>query len=131
MERMIRIIKRGLFGIGILLLTTTTYASSVGDYLELKRHSDQVRSNEIIEASFDNLIEGIIFTEAAVSIVNGEKTVNDHKIKKFYCSPPKYQFSGKELMEYVDEYLGNYSVSGDERLAFIAVMALKEKFPCK
>ncbi|HHR6225378.1 TPA: hypothetical protein ACS781_003935 [Providencia alcalifaciens] len=126
---MIRIIKNGLMGLSILLFMANTNAMNIATYLELKQNPNLI-TDTIIAESFSSLTGGIIYSEAAMRVANGETHPQDNKIKSFYCSPPNFQFNGERLRFYVDEYLDSHNVSMNEPIAVIAVKVLKEKFPC-
>lgn len=130
---MIKWFNKKIIYLFFLFITFNSYSSSswtVGNYTELKKYENNERESLLISAYFDGLLDGILFTGGALKIANNEKEVTIQKIKNFYCPPPSFSFNRNILQEYVNEYLNINNVNDDEPIAVVALLALKEKFPC-
>ncbi|WP_272520811.1 hypothetical protein [Providencia sp. PROV223] len=131
---MIKWFNKKIIYLFFLFITFNSYSSSswtVGNYTELKKYENNEKESLLISAYFDGLLDGILFTGGALKIANNEKEVTIQKIKNFYCPPPNFSFNRNILQEYVNEYLNINNVNDDEPIAVVALLALKEKFPCK
>ena len=117
----------------LILIFSNAYSnqsSSVDTYLELREYKEYDYAEKVIRATFNGLIEGIIYTDVATGISNGEKNVNSKIIKHFFCIPPNQSINGRDLQIYVDDYIAKNKIKGEEPLVSIALLALKENYPC-
>lgn len=102
--------------------------ATLGNYLKLKEFSaagDRV-SKLAIQISFNATLDAIIYTSSAHKLAAGKQ------YKPVFCIPTKYSLNNSDLENIVDLYIkdNNKTLSQNDRMGLVSVLALKERFPC-
>lgn len=124
-----------LLGGMLLLLTGSLHAGeqlqeggTVYNYQKLKKMASDGMEipRTAIDITFNATLDAIFYTNAANKMVLGDKYI------PFFCPPKDYQMNGSTLEGIVDSYISrNYrSVSQNDKIGLISVLALRDKFPC-
>ncbi|HIF4013589.1 TPA: hypothetical protein ACX1S2_004212 [Yersinia enterocolitica] len=81
-------------------------------------------SRQVLDTSMQSIWEGIIYSNALVKMDTGTS---------FFCMPENLSMSGKDLQSLIDLYIKNnpQKVNPNDKVALIAVLAIRDRFPCK
>ena len=115
-----------MFCTSVTFAKESTKGNSVDFYLALR--SEALEGNKISRNSLDMLmdamVDSFIYSDAAMKMDTG---------KSWLCVPPNMTLSGGWLKGNIDSYIKAHPerVKPSDRVALIALIAVREKYPCK
>ena len=122
-----------LFSIALLVINNSVEAKEVSaeegatvfNYKLLQDAASQGDSVSklVLETSMQSMWETIVFSSAIVKMDMG---------KPFVCVPENLSMSGKDLRAIINTYMIRFpeKVNPEDKIGLIAILALRERFPC-
>ncbi|TDN51482.1 Rap1a/Tai family immunity protein [Scandinavium goeteborgense] len=104
----------------------STDGVSVQGYLTMKNEASkgQPLAEDIISITTAVILDSFMYSNAAMDMDTGEN---------WFCSPKNVELTGVDVEHTVDAYIKMHpeKVKPSDRDALIAVLAFREKYPCK